>query len=449
MRSSKHPLFIVYPSIATTNGDVSTIAPDFHRYIAAQRLTRLLRQLGDVIGTDAPLQDVDTIAASANARGQQAIFICFSQPQWLPAGIRCKTIAAFAWPYDTIPTQSWGEHPRHDWRTALQECAGAMVFSRHTASALATTMGPQFALHTVAPMTELLADSTPDDVSDNTEEWHIDVHGVVFDSHAPGFDVGTTGFEPQSSRLGLRGIVYTAVLDPIDDAKNWLDVLYGFGMAFRDRTDVTLVLKLCNPDTLRVCFTVSHWLQKLTPFKCRVLIIVAQLAPEQYSILVHNSSFYLSTAHAHGKAMAMLEFMIAGVPVIAPRHTATAAYLDDNNSFAIDCSREWTYWPHDARQMLTTYRYRIVWESVRQQLLHSLQVISSDPSRYRYMAAQARASGIRYCVPDLAALAAWFDTLGIRTGPKNLPTMPFDDKLGALRRVRGLLCRVFHMRGPK
>jgi hypothetical protein len=472
----KHsPLFIVYPAIVAGTSDPSAAAPEFHRYIAAQRIAQLFGQLGDIAGADSA-DDINAIADAANARQQQPVAICFSQPQWLPPAIRCKTIAAFSWSYETVPNESWGEYPRHDWRVALKNCAGIIGFSQHTSNTIAATLDAQLPIFTIIPPPEIEMPRTMAAAANNptankpaaNSECHLDIHGVVFDTQALGFDdasqVCTPDFAPQSSRIQLHGAVYTAVLDPIDDAKNWLDTLYGFGIAFRDNPDVTLVLKLCHPDTQRQCFTVSHWIQKLVPLRCRIVVIIAHLPPDQYAVLLRNSSFYLSTAHAHGKAHAMLEFMAAGVPVIAPRHTATTVLLDDGNSFAIDCSREWTFWPHDARQRLTTYRYRVVWESVRQQLLQSLQVFLHAPERYRQLAAQAQADGLRHGAPDLPALAAWLTELGIaaqpsearpiearpiEARPKVLPATAFGDKLAAPALLRRLLRRVADVVGNK
>lgn len=472
----KHPpLFIVYPAVVAGASDPSAAAPEFHRYIAAQRIARLFGQLGDIAGADSA-EDINAIVDAAQARRQQAVAICFSQPQWLPQAVRCKVIAAFSWPYETVPNQSWGEYPCHDWRVALKGCAGIIGFSQHTSNTITATLGTQLPVFTLVPPPEIqtprpTARVATDPAADNpiannpaannpaaNNEWHLDIHGVVFDTQALGFDAGspvrTPGFEPQSSRINLGGAVYTAVLDPIDDAKNWLDTLYGFGIAFRDNPDVTLVLKLCHPDTQRLCFSTSHWLGKLKPMRCRIVVIIAHVAPDEYAALVHNSSYYLSTAHAHGKAMAMLEFMAAGVPTIAPRHTATTALLDDGNSFVIDCSREWTCWPHDARQRLTTYRYRMVWESIRLQLQQSLHVLLHEPERYQRMAEQAQASARHHAVPDLAALAAWLTELGIAAQPvkarpnvarpnvarpKVLPASAFNDKLAAPAPLRRLL----------
>jgi hypothetical protein len=442
MQRDRSPLFIIYPAVVAGSADASAAAPEYHRFIAAQRLGRLLARLGEITGADSAA-DINAIAGQAGAHGQQPVAVCFSQPQWLPEDIRCKAIAAFSWPYETIPAESWGDYPQHDWRIALQHYAGIISFSQHASTAISQGLGMQMPIHTVVPPLEGQAPEIG--AAGAGTDWHLDIHGVVFDTQALGFNdashVRMPAFEPQSSRIHLHGTVYTAVLDPVDDAKNWLDTLYGFGIAFRDNADVTLVLKLSNPDTLRVCLTVSHWIQKLVPMRCRIVAIIAHLPPDQYAKLTRYSSFYLSTAHAHGKAMAMLEFMAAGVPAIAPRHTAANALLDDDNSLAIDSSREWTYWPHDARQRLATYRYRIVWESVRLQLLRSLQLFLREPERYRQMAAQARRSGQRHGTPDLEALAAWLAQIGITVTPKVLPATAFGDKLAAPAPVRRLLHR--------
>ena len=50
--------------------------------------------------------------------------------------------------------------------------------------------------------------------------------------------------------------------------------------------------------------------------------------------------------------MPLMEFMSAGRPVIAPRHTAMADYIDESSAFIVASSPEHNVWPDDPRHHL-------------------------------------------------------------------------------------------------
>jgi glycosyltransferase involved in cell wall biosynthesis len=234
------------------------------------------------------------------------------------------------------------------------------------------------------------------------ESWQLDIaRGVVLDSHALGFQkagaAAEVSFEEQPCRVRLEGIVYTSVFNPTDGRKNWLDLITGFCFAFRDNPDVTLVMKLTYHDSQRACGLLWHEMKKLAPFRCRVIVVQGYLAADAYRQLVANSTYVVNTAYGEGQCLPLMEFMSAGKPAIAPNHSAMADYINGSNAFVVRSSEEWTYWPHDPRMMLSTFRYRINWESLRDAYLESWRVATSQPGEYLRMSRQAHQMLHQHC----------------------------------------------------
>jgi hypothetical protein len=338
MSGIHRPTFIVYPPAAALPESPVTAADI--PYKAARRLVTLFARLGDIVAISNPTSEINSLVREAKQRKKIALFLCFEQPQWLPENMPCPTIVIFPWAYETYPNTAWNGHARHDWRIPLQECAAIITHSRAAATVLSDAVSAE------TPIQAILDVATHTQLTEAVSPLELTFNGILLDSHALGLNgeppYRNASFDAIKHSLKVNGPVFTCVLDPIDEAKNWLDTLYGFAIAFRQEADVTLVMLLHNTNSLRVCFEAWHQLQKMAPFYCRILLIIAPLDPLQYSSLLRGTHFYISTAHAHAKAMAMREFMANGVPVVAPRHTACVDLLNDLNSIGIACSREWT-----------------------------------------------------------------------------------------------------------
>ena len=106
---------------------------------------------------------------------------------------------------------------------------------------------------------------------------------------------------PTGSLTLGNGLVYLSIFNIGDPRKNWLDLLSAFLLAFRDRADVTLIIKLVtNPrcefhemEILRTKYEamgISHC--------CRVVAITEFLSNEQMAELFRVTTYYVNTSHA-------------------------------------------------------------------------------------------------------------------------------------------------------
>lgn len=202
----------------------------------------------------------------------------------------------------------------------------------------------------------------------------------------------------------LSGVVYTAIITAADGRKNWEDMLTAFGWAFRDVEDATLVLKVGGPDLLWEHHKMLMLLTKLSPMKCRVVVLHGYLDDADYSQLIGATTYYVNASLCEGLCMPLLEFLCCGVPALAPGHTSMADYIDPDLAFVIDSiDGEPALWPHGDYQIYRSSRHRIHWHSLMEAYRQSYQVAKNDPARYAAMSASALKQMENYCSIDTVA----------------------------------------------
>jgi len=218
--------------------------------------------------------------------------------------------------------------------------------------------------------------------------------------------------------LALDGVVYTSVLNPLDDRKNWVLMVSAFCSAFAGREDVTLVLKMTQKLQRSYIFELHSLMQRLPRFACRVVVVHGYLDDEDYAELMRRTDFYVNASKAEGLCIPLMEFMICGKPALAPRHTSLLDYVDDSNSIAIEAATEPCIWPHDERAVLRTLQYRVSWESTVAAFRRSLALYREDPEAYRRMGAAAAATMAQYCGTErvTADIGAFLDAVSARAG---------------------------------
>lgn len=185
------------------------------------------------------------------------------------------------------------------------------------------------------------------------------------------------------SKLELRGIVYSSVLNPEDGRKNWEDMVTAFCWAFREEENATLVLKMTHNNLATFLGKLLLLYSQMSPFKCRVVAVHGFLTDEQYQALMDSTHFVVNSSHCEGQCLPLMEFMGQGVPAIAPNHTAMKDYIDDSNSLIIKSSRYPTFWPIDERRAIRTLCYRIDWNSLMEAYRESYDVAMNQPEKYK------------------------------------------------------------------
>ncbi len=202
----------------------------------------------------------------------------------------------------------------------------------------------------------------------------------------------------------LSGVVYTSILNPRDGRKNWEDIVTAFCLAFRDRSDVTLILKMTYKDMSGYLEDVFALLCQLHPFQCRIVVVHGYISSQEYASLITSTSFIVNASRSEGQCLPLMEYMSCGIPAIAPDNTAMADYINSDNAFIVESSPEPHYWPHDPQQIFTTLWYRPSWESLHAAYLNSYAVACGDPQEYAAMSKHAWQSQFEYCSSEKLAV---------------------------------------------
>lgn len=215
-------------------------------------------------------------------------------------------------------------------------------------------------------------------------------------SSQSGSTVGAKPFlKPQL--LKLSGVVYTCVLNPGDGRKNWIDLISAFTWAFKNEGDVTLILKMVHSDPESYRVKVMTHLSRLSPFKCRILVVHGYLEPEEYRRLIEVSTFYVNSSACEGLCLPLVEYLCSGKPAISPLHTAMLDYVNADMAVLVKSSTEPASFLHDPANRLRTRRYRQSWESLVQAYQTSYQIATCEPERYRLMSLAARSELHDFC----------------------------------------------------
>ena len=199
----------------------------------------------------------------------------------------------------------------------------------------------------------------------------------------------------------LNGVVYASVLSPQDGRKNWHDLLSGFIWTFRENPGATLILKLPLTGGLNAYPAMRTLLARFAPFQCRVVLLAGFLDDAEYRNLIRAATYYVNTSYGEGLCLPLMEFLSAGKPAIAPDHTAMADYITPGNAFVLRASLEHNVWPHDPRDLFTTMRYRLNWQSLASAFETSYLLAIADDGRYATMSAAAQTTMRAFCSADV------------------------------------------------
>jgi glycosyltransferase involved in cell wall biosynthesis len=213
---------------------------------------------------------------------------------------------------------------------------------------------------------------------------------------------------PATKMLTLSGLIYTSFLNIGDRRKNWADLLTAFVLAFRDRSDVTLVLKLATsprrePHEIKI---LKDYHEKLgIDHRCRIVVITEFLNEEQLAGLYEISTYYVNSSHAEGACLPLMRALAGGRPAIAPAHTAMADYMDDAVGFVVRSHAEPAFWPQDPRMKMITTRDRLVWSDLFGNFLESARVAAEEPERYATLATASRDRMTKHASREVVAAA--------------------------------------------
>ena len=440
-------IILISSKISQKNIHASLGKPEYSYFFLMKDFLPVLERIGTVIQAQTR-EEVETLYSHHSARGEQVIFLSVSPPHQTPLGLDCPTVSLFAWEFDSLPAKAWDEDPQNDWGYVFSLIHGAICTSREAAQLVVGASRHDFPVVSLpAPVWDRYAHlGAQEGWAFEAEKRQFGFFGTIIDSPMLGLsadglvrkaDAGAAAEQAAEKpsvcrarpRIGLRsalrlsvtmlrswlgemrnpgkpaassaskgklqkvsvaGVVYCTVLNPADGRKNWVDIVTAFCWAFRDRSDATLIVKMTHHDLEYYRVVLLTLLSRLSPFKCRVLVLHGFLEDEQYQQLIKASTFYVNASTGEGLCLPLMEFLSSGKPAIAPAHTAMADYLDPNSSFILRTCLEPACWPHDPTGMLLTRKHRLNWQSLMEAFRDSYELAKGQPQRYRDMSRAAR-----------------------------------------------------------
>ncbi|ARN74936.1 DUF7024 domain-containing protein [Oceanicoccus sagamiensis] len=133
--------------------------PEYSYYFVLKGFLPVLEDMGEIItvkDTETPLDELVKAHRKANSsllqrllpsgnKGQdQPVFLSFSPPNHAPVDLDYKTLCVLAWEFSNIPSETWDDNPKNDWRYVLGKHGSAIALSTYSVTAIKEAMGEDF-----------------------------------------------------------------------------------------------------------------------------------------------------------------------------------------------------------------------------------------------------------------------------------------------------------------
>jgi glycosyltransferase involved in cell wall biosynthesis len=448
-----------YEFLVSTTGCVGDLrrhlgSADYSYGFVLRGLAPALERLGTWRLVGRPESRLSHLAARARAEGRRPVYLVLHPPHNAYFAPDVPTVLFPFWEFPELPDREFGLDTRQNWR---RMCRGADLIAtacRFTAEAFrrggvrapvevvpvpladsafgVPPWDPGFAW-TVACRHLVLGGEAPASVAlpgppappPGVPAWKRAIRGGYRRYVRPWLDDRTIERlkrvrrsvlrmpdEPPpllpAAPLTLSGLVFTSLFNPSDRRKNARDIVTAFLLAFRDRPEATLVLKLATSAS-REFFDLREFLLMYEGLgiehRCRLVLLTDFLTDAQMDELYRATTFYVNASRAEGACLPLQQALAAGRPAIAPAHTAMADYIDDAVALVVRSHDEPTYWPHDPDRRIETTWNRLAWSDLRDRMLEAASIAARDRPRYDALAASARDRMARYAGTAVAVEA--------------------------------------------
>lgn len=232
-----------------------------------------------------------------------------------------------------------------------------------------------------------------------TEAQRLEPHNQVEPAALPksGVELPAMEWPLCECSFELSGVVFTALFNPYDGRKNWVDMLTAFCAAFKECADATLVFKLGHHEYQSAMNDMLMCMARMPAFQCRVILLQGFLDKAEFDTLVSASAFVVNASHGEGQCLPLMEFLSCGKPAVAPRHSAMLDYIDSEVAFVVDSWLDATAWSHDPRLAYRTLRHQIDWSSLVDAYRAAYHCALKEPARYAQMSAAAIERMRKHC----------------------------------------------------
>ncbi|MDO5690949.1 MAG: glycosyltransferase [Pseudomonadota bacterium] len=197
---------IVYCGSSNQNNIKVTIGnADYSYYFIYRELADVLSRLGQVHLVD-DLDGVEALYDQLSADGSPCVLLSITPPHKAPVGLRCPVVCVFAWEFSTIPTETWDEDPRNDWRHVFAAHGKTITLSEYAARAVRAAMGNDYPMLVIpTPVWERLAPVRA------AQAGHAVRHNALLPAQGMVLDSRVVHFSPDALIQGL------ASMEEVDD----------------------------------------------------------------------------------------------------------------------------------------------------------------------------------------------------------------------------------------
>ena len=144
-------IIITYSETANDSIENRLGKAEYSYYFIYKKYLPTLEKLGELVSVTTPATEVDEIFHSHP--NDACVFLSFSPPHRTVTGLDCPTVCVFAWEFDTIPTQAWGDRPEMNWAAKLSSLGNALTLSHYAADVTRQCMDHRINLEVIpAPL---------------------------------------------------------------------------------------------------------------------------------------------------------------------------------------------------------------------------------------------------------------------------------------------------------
>lgn len=344
---------------------------EYSYWFVAQYFKKVLETMGEVV-------EIADDTEIPERPGDDEIVLSFAPPHQTPVNHLSQLTPVFAWEYGSLPAEPLGGDGAWDWPSIIRQCRGVLVHSEFTARQVSEVVPGLPVCSITVPIFERFQTVSSWMPGRNVQ---LVVDGIIW-----------TREDGAGTSTWVGGVVYTYVFNPMDGRKRWEDLVSGFAAALRNEAEACLVMKLIHHDMEKAVGLVADYVSKLGKMKCRIVVLCGFLPADAYQSLMELTTYAVNTSCGEGQCLPLIEYMAAGRPGLAPRHTAMDDYVRVDNSFVIDHLPSFVPFPNDPEFKFRTWNYPVDWMSLVKELRRSFEVATNELEIYQSMSEQARVS---------------------------------------------------------
>jgi len=351
-----------------------------------------------------PESSLEYLAKELKLDGYDVVHLAILPLQNIFISESVKTIAFPFWEFPDVPLESYHKLYKHNWQNILRNIAGTITACNFTKKTLETynrnvcvlpvpiqekyfniTPWRKNNVTTIKCRHENLKKIIEEKISDHGKTYYNELNKIKLDNKnkilKKELDLGLG----KTNKLEISKVVYTSIFNPFDRRKNWEMILNGFIDTFRKNKEVTLILKLVVPPqnyhyAVEAIYSALNTSSKV--FDCNIIIIPSFLTEDQMMSLVEATTFYINLSKAEGACLPLMDYLAAGRPSIAPKHTAMEDYFTDDIGYTVGFNVENTHIPHDPSLKIVTEWYVPDMNSFKEKLQESYKEVTNQDLLY-------------------------------------------------------------------